>query len=484
MVATTAILADLARHVAGDAADVETLVPPGADPHSYEPSLRDIRKVAYADVAFSNYLLLEQHSVIKTLDANLRPGVPNVSLAEASTKYGAEVIPLVENVNLDTLWLGLRVRGTGASRGATRASEVELSATGLEGPGDLSAYLTETFGRPRVFTSSRDGYSAGDGYAHDSITLPTDAHTHMSWAFSQPGVYRLHLRAVLRTAPDAEPQQVATGTVTFVVGVSPDAVSEGHVSTRLDRGHADVTVDLDTGRLDLLAESDGGKGKPVAHPLDDTIVVVPPKALTEVPPSPEFRFLGKPGDQIHQLPQAVLGAHVHGEIDPHLWLSVNNAKAYVRTIADTLATADPAHATTYRGNAAAYLRDLTDLDREVAAKVATIPPAHRHLVTTHDAYAYLAKSYGLEIAGFVTPNPAVEPSLAQRRKLSQTLRQLQVRAVFLEPTLARRSSVLRSIADEVGVQVCTIRSDSFDAHVQSYVDLMRADADELARCLS
>ena len=36
------------------------LIPNGADPHSYEPSLRDVRDVAYARLAFTNGLLLEQ----------------------------------------------------------------------------------------------------------------------------------------------------------------------------------------------------------------------------------------------------------------------------------------------------------------------------------------------------------------------------------------------------------------------------------------
>ena len=64
---------------------------------------------------------------------------------------------------------------------------------------------------------------------------------------------------------------------------------------------------------------------------DKTVVWVPPKALTEIPPSPAFRFLGHPGSPIHQLPQAVLGAHVHGEIDPHLWMSIRTPKPMCRS---------------------------------------------------------------------------------------------------------------------------------------------------------
>ncbi len=78
------ILADLVRNVGGNRVQVSSIVPDDADSHTYEPSLRNVRDVAYADLAFSNYLLLEEHNVIKALDANLREDATEVSIAEAS----------------------------------------------------------------------------------------------------------------------------------------------------------------------------------------------------------------------------------------------------------------------------------------------------------------------------------------------------------------------------------------------------------------
>ncbi len=165
------------------------------------------------------------------------------------------------------------------------------------------------------------------------------------------------------------------------------------------------------------------------------MIDVPAKALAEVPNDRRLGFLGRPGTSIHQLPQAVLGKHVHGEIDPHLWQDVGNAMAYVELIRDTLVDADPEHALDYRERAETYLGELQDLDDRVRARLAAIPEERRHLITTHDAFAYLAKAYDLQVAGFVSPNPAVEPSLADRRKLTETIRSLEVPAVFLEPNL-------------------------------------------------
>ena len=114
---------------------------------------------------------------------------------------------------------------------------------------------------------------------------------------------------------------------------------------------------------------------------------------------------------------------------------------------------------------------------------AGIPESRRYLVTTHDAFAYLAKAYDLTVAGFVTPNPAAEPSLADRRRLTDTIRNLRVPAVFLEPNLAARSATLTEVADEQGVRICPIYGDTLDDQVTSYVRLMRFNADSLLECL-
>lgn len=484
VVTTTGLLRDLVQNVGGARVNAVSLIPDDGDPHSFEPTLRDVRDVVYADVAFSNYMLLEQHSVIKTLDANLGAGVPSISLAEDAVKYAAEIVPLVENVNLDTVWLGLRARGDGARHGADRSSDVLLSATAATGPGEVYGYLTGSFGEAEVSFDSADGFDASDGFEHDTATLPVDAHTHMSWVFTAPGRYAVTFSASLRVDATSRPIPLGEATVVFAVGIEPTAAGGGEPVV-LDQGHADLTVDLDSGELYALYDPEGGgEHAQRRHRADEVVVEVPSKAISEVPAGDQFRFLGKAGEQIYQLPQAVLGKHVHGEIDPHLWHDVRNAMAYTELIRDTLIGADPAGAKQYRANAEAYLAQLDALDRHVRATIATIPRARRHLVTTHDAFAYLAHAYGVEIAGFVTPNPAVEPSLAQRRKLTETIRNLRVPAVFLEPNLAARSSTLTEVAREQGIRVCPIYGDSFDGDVTTYVQLMRFNAASLNECLS
>ncbi len=529
VVTTTGILADLVRNVAGGRATVSQLVPDGADPHSYEPSLRAIRDVAYADLAFSNYLLLEQHSIIRALDANLPASAQSVSIAEEAAKQGATILPLVEDRALDTLWLGMRVSGDGKRYGANRASEVDLQVVSVQGPGQASSYLTTTFGTPELGFSSHDGFDATSDYKHDTVSLPADAHQHMSWAFTKPGVYRVQFKARLRPVKGKN-VEFKTATFTFAVGVDAAAVAKREGRVVLGPGHGDVSVDLEAGRITLVADkqasgqawpsaaktasanspsaapSPGGSASPTpsngaSAPSQSDVVVagaahvpghvaldpqrvvvdVPTRTLAQVPQG--YGFVGRAGTQAYILPQAVLGKHVHGEIDPHLWHDVHNAAAYVKVICAKLKQVDPAGASVYEANAARYLNQLAQLDTQVKSTLDTISEANRQLVTTNDAYAYLANAYGLKVAGFVAPNPASEPSLADRRKLAATIKDLHIKAVFLEPNLARTRSTLKVVASEAGVKVCPLYGDTLDNQAPTYQAMMRFNANSLARCL-
>ncbi len=167
--------------------------------------------------------------------------------------------------------------------------------------------------------------------------------------------------------------------------------------------------------------------------------------------------------------------------NPHLWLDVLNAIAYVEHIRDALAEIDLAGADTYRANADGYLAELRTLDEGVAAAIDSIPPERRKLVTFHDAFPYLAQRYGLEVVGVVVASPGKEPSAKDVANLVDAIAAEDVPAVFKEPQLNAR--ILELAADDAGVEVCILRSAALDKRVDTYVKLMRSNAKELVRCL-
>ena len=451
VVATTPILGDVAKHIAGPDAQVTTLIPAGKDPHTFEPSLRTVRDIATADVLLANGLLLEPQNLMKSM--NESSDVPVTEVADQASTRGATLVPLVENVALDAIWLGLRVRNAPAGR-----NSVSMQLLDATGPGDVAAYVVSTFGTPEPLFNTADGVSERE----DSTTLPANAHTHVSWAFSKPGIYRLTFGAT----------DSASQVITVAVGVTPP---EGMHS--LGEGHVDITADLGTGKLGL--EDQGERFDPAT-----TALSVPSSTLQEIPPDPSYRFLGRPGDETYLLPQAVLGKHIHGEVDPHLWHNAKSVIAYAEVIADQLALADPSHGADYRARAQEYAEKLRDTDSYVRDLLTAIPERRRHLVTPHHGYAYLEQGYGIDIAGFVTPNPAIEPSPRDVIALRRTLENLQLPAVFIEPTQQASADVIREAAHSLGIAVCPIYGDTLDDAVPTYLDLMRFNAESLNRCLS
>ena len=79
VVTTFTIIADMARNVAGDAAEVDSITKPGAEIHNYQPTPRDILKARKADLVLWNGLNLERW--FEKFLTNLA-GVPSVTVSD------------------------------------------------------------------------------------------------------------------------------------------------------------------------------------------------------------------------------------------------------------------------------------------------------------------------------------------------------------------------------------------------------------------
>jgi zinc/manganese transport system substrate-binding protein/manganese/iron transport system substrate-binding protein len=165
------------------------------------------------------------------------------------------------------------------------------------------------------------------------------------------------------------------------------------------------------------------------------------------------------------------------EGNPHAWLDARLAARYVEHIRDGLIGIDPEGAAEYEANAAAYLEELGALDREIEEAVQSIPEQNRKLVTFHDAFPYLASRYGLEIIAVVLESPGQEPNARDVARLTETLRAAGVPAVFREPQF--NAEILEQAADEAGVRVLELLSDAYTDGVDSYIDLMRYNMEQL-----
>jgi ABC-type Zn uptake system ZnuABC Zn-binding protein ZnuA len=79
VLATTSIVADVVAAVAGSRIELASLVPPGVDPHAFEPTPQDVRRVAEAQVIFENGLGLE--AFLGDLVTSAGSGAPLISVS-------------------------------------------------------------------------------------------------------------------------------------------------------------------------------------------------------------------------------------------------------------------------------------------------------------------------------------------------------------------------------------------------------------------
>ncbi|MDR0702228.1 MAG: zinc ABC transporter substrate-binding protein [Azoarcus sp.] len=206
--------------------------------------------------------------------------------------------------------------------------------------------------------------------------------------------------------------------------------------------------------LPRLARSSGYKGA----------VVVASDGIRPLP-------MNSPGD--HD------GDHEHGgsarRIDPHAWQDVDNVRIYIGNIAAALTAADPDGANIYRANAARYLAALDALEADIRKAIARLPEERRKVVSSHDAFGYFARAYGLRFLAPAGVAGHSEPGARSVARLIAQLRREKSPPVFLENI--QDSRLIERIRSESGaVAGGTLYSDalsSADGPAPTYLAMMR-----------
>lgn len=187
-------------------------------------------------------------------------------------------------------------------------------------------------------------------------------------------------------------------------------------------------------------------------------------------------------DEEHAEAGAAKHGHGHLVLDPHAWQDVRNVVMYVANIGEALASADPAHAAGHRARATAYAATLQALDAEVRAALAAIPARQRRIITSHDAFRYYGKAYGIEFLAAVGMSTEAEASAGDVARLIRQIRKEGVRAVFVENVTDRR--LVQQIARETKAMAGgTLYSDALSAPggpAATYVDMVRHNTRTIA----
>ena len=178
--------------------------------------------------------------------------------------------------------------------------------------------------------------------------------------------------------------------------------------------------------------------------------------------------------------------HDHGEHDPHAWHDAKKAIIYVANVKDGLCQVDAAGCETYARNAAAYTKKLEALDAEVRQKLSGIAVAKRKIVTSHDAFGYFEKSYGVTILAPQGLSTESEASAADVAKLIDQIRKEGIRTVFVENVVDPRliEQIARETGATIGGKLFGDALSEADGPAGTYVKMMRHNASLIAGALS
>jgi manganese/zinc/iron transport system substrate-binding protein len=202
---------------------------------------------------------------------------------------------------------------------------------------------------------------------------------------------------------------------------------------------------------------------------------------------------GKPVVMVAEsLPRAKLRANPDypDAADPHVWMDPILWAEAAGSVAAGLARLQPDQASIFAANLAALRSRLAALHDYGARIMASIPVRQRLLVTAHDAFAYFAARYGLEVDSIQGLSTESEANLARIEALVRSLVERRIPAVFAESSVPDRA--VRALIEGAGARGQrvalggTLFSDSMGkpgTYEGSYIGMMDHNFTIIARAL-
>ena len=173
--------------------------------------------------------------------------------------------------------------------------------------------------------------------------------------------------------------------------------------------------------------------------------------------------------------------HHHEGVDPHAFQDLANAQIYVANIAKGLSEVAPDHAADFKANADKLIAEIAALDQQLTADFAAIPQEKRRVLTSHDAFHYFGRAYGIEFVSVQGLSTEAEPTADDLVRVVRQARDGHLSAIFLENMSDPR--LAETVAQESDVRVggelyADALSDS-SGPAPDYLSLIRYNAKQL-----
>jgi ABC-type Zn uptake system ZnuABC Zn-binding protein ZnuA len=145
--------------------------------------------------------------------------------------------------------------------------------------------------------------------------------------------------------------------------------------------------------------------------------------------------------------------------DPHVWHDVTKWVEAARNVGKALTATSPEHEEKILAKTNDYIERLKKLDRDILDAVQEIPEGRRVLITSHDAFQYYGKRYGLQVLAVQGLSTEAEAGARDLVRVVETVRKRKVPAIFVESSV--NPKLIEQISRETGAQIGgTLFSDS------------------------
>jgi zinc transport system substrate-binding protein len=177
--------------------------------------------------------------------------------------------------------------------------------------------------------------------------------------------------------------------------------------------------------------------------------------------------------------EAATEADDHGAFDPHIWLDPANMILMANAISERLISIDPDRADFYTANTKVINSELEALDKEFTAGLASCEL--KEIVTSHDAFGYLANAYGFTQHGIAGLSPESEPSPARLVEIAEMVKAEGITTIYYETLVS--PTIAQTVADETGATVAVLDpiEGLIEGSTDTFITVMKANLQALIK---
>ncbi|MEV5028577.1 metal ABC transporter solute-binding protein, Zn/Mn family [Paenibacillus sp. LPE1-1-1.1] len=174
----------------------------------------------------------------------------------------------------------------------------------------------------------------------------------------------------------------------------------------------------------------------------------------------------------------------HGGVDPHTWVSPKSALKLAENVKNSLIEADAANQADYEKNYAALKTKIESIDADYTAKLAQT--TNKDIVTSHQAFGYLARDYGLKQVSIMGLSPDAEPRAQDLLEISKFVKANGVKYIFFEELVS--DQLAKTLANEADVETMVLNpleglTPDQEKDGETYLTLMERNLQNLVQAL-